>query len=309
MSNPFLLPRPAFVSFSGGRTSGRRIWKILQAFGGTLPDDVIVVFNNTGKEREETLLFIEECSRRWGVRIRWLEYRWVSGKHSFVEVDFATASRKGEPFRQAIAARTFLPNPMARFCTVELKLRTSARFAKFLGWKTWTSAVGLRADEPKRVERMTAPRTEKHSEETLFGTVVTKIRRGGHSTSEHPCCPLAEAGIDNEDVLAFWASQPFDLTLPADPRSGKTLGGNCDLCFLKGKRNILNLIRQNPESADWWIESETLIKGKEDCGTGRFRNDREPYAELKRIALDMVPGDFGFAGLACGDDVECACTD
>ncbi len=64
MSDPFHITGPALISFSGGRTSGYMLWRILQAHGGTLPDDVYVTFANTGKEREETLRFVYECGSR-----------------------------------------------------------------------------------------------------------------------------------------------------------------------------------------------------------------------------------------------------
>ena len=66
---------PALVSFSGGRTSGYMLFRILEAYGGSLPDDMHVVFANTGKERLETLDFVSECAQRWCVEIVWLEYR------------------------------------------------------------------------------------------------------------------------------------------------------------------------------------------------------------------------------------------
>ena len=44
---------PALISFSGGRTSGYMLFRILEAYGGSLPDDMHVVFANTGKERPE----------------------------------------------------------------------------------------------------------------------------------------------------------------------------------------------------------------------------------------------------------------
>jgi hypothetical protein len=68
VTNPYLIEGPALISFSGGRTSGYMLWQILDAHGGTLPDDVHVCFANTGKEREETLRFVHECETRWGVR-------------------------------------------------------------------------------------------------------------------------------------------------------------------------------------------------------------------------------------------------
>ena len=73
--NPYRITGPALISFSGGRTSAYMLWHILDAHDGKLPDDVHVCFANTGKEREETLRFVHECATRWGVRVRWLEWR------------------------------------------------------------------------------------------------------------------------------------------------------------------------------------------------------------------------------------------
>lgn len=55
----YKLDDPAVVSFSGGRTSGYMLWHILNAHNGVMPDGVKVVFCNTGKERPETLDFVD----------------------------------------------------------------------------------------------------------------------------------------------------------------------------------------------------------------------------------------------------------
>lgn len=60
--NPYFITGPALISFSGGRTSGYMLRHILDAHDGTLPDDVVVTFANTGKEREETLRFVHDCA-------------------------------------------------------------------------------------------------------------------------------------------------------------------------------------------------------------------------------------------------------
>lgn len=311
-NNPFSLPPQSVISFSGGRTSGYMLRRILDAHDGRMPDDRVVVFCNTGKERPETLDFVERCSQEWGAPIRWLEYRWEPGRNYFAEVDYATASRNGEPFDAVIQARGFLPNSTMRFCTAELKIRTNNRFVRqALGWKNYANAIGLRADEPRRVAKLLAGRTTT-TEQTLFGEEKHVERGSSHPPGETPICPLADAGVTVEDVARFWRDSPFDLALPIDA-FGRTKGGNCDLCFLKGAATIAELIRENPSSADWWIDAETRIPDRKRSGTGLFRADRPRYAELKMIATEQqtAPGwlwaDKG--GMSCGDAIDCNCTD
>ena len=61
--NPFKVSGPALISFSGGRSSGFMLKKILNAHRGKLPKDVYVVFANTGKEVPETLQFVYDCEQ------------------------------------------------------------------------------------------------------------------------------------------------------------------------------------------------------------------------------------------------------
>ena len=74
MKNLYKIEGPALISFSGGRTSGFMLWQILQAYEGKLPDDIHVVFANTGKECNETLDFVRDCEEKWSVPIIWLEF-------------------------------------------------------------------------------------------------------------------------------------------------------------------------------------------------------------------------------------------
>src|SRR5262245_59992712 len=152
--------------------------RVLDAHGGALPADRVVVFCNTGKEREETLDFVERCSLEWGVPVRWLEYRHRRGDHCFCEVNYATASREGEPFQAAIRARGvrgWLPNVYSRTCTIELKVLTTWRFVtQALGWAEYYNAIGLRADEPARVAKALGRKLRRRPERTLFGEVLPK---------------------------------------------------------------------------------------------------------------------------------------
>ena len=102
MTDPFKITEPTVISFSGGRTSGYMLWRVLQSNSG-LPDEAIVCFANTGKEDEATLQFVDDCSKNWSVPIVWLEYRLDDPKYAVV--DFHTASRNGEPFEALITKK------------------------------------------------------------------------------------------------------------------------------------------------------------------------------------------------------------
>ena len=67
--NPYRVPRPAVISFSGGRTSAYMLRSVVDAYGGSLPADIAVIFANTGLERPETLEFIDICSREFPARV------------------------------------------------------------------------------------------------------------------------------------------------------------------------------------------------------------------------------------------------
>ena len=114
--DPYRIPRPAVISFEGGRTSGYMLAHIVAAHGGTLPDDIAVVFANTGLEHPATLDFVDTCARAWGVRVVWVEYDW-DAPHRTRIVDHRSASRGGEPYAALIDRKGFVPNIAIRFCT------------------------------------------------------------------------------------------------------------------------------------------------------------------------------------------------
>lgn len=111
------------------------------------------------------------------------------------------------------------------------------------------------------------------------------------------CMPLADAGVTVKDVADFWRVQPFDLGLLTV--NGRTLDGDCDLCFLKPGRQRLALIKARPEAAQWWIRMEALNLANKPGGA-RFLADGPSYTELARFAAvqrDLF--DAGDEPLAC----------
>lgn len=321
---PFHIDGPRAIQFSGGRTSARMLWGHLDAHDGQLPADTVVLFENTGKEREETLVFVDECSRRWSVPIVWLE--WLpplrpdgslavrplptgetftkaarvgplfgsvtvpvlghrrAAREEYVRrcrvVDVGTASRRGEPFESLIEWAGMLPNPTAKICTQHLKIETAwAYLENVLGWGERTVSVGIRADEPKR-----------------FGSLGQDDR----NDREFKRAPLAEAGIDEPDVMEFWARQPFDLQLQQHE-------GNCDLCPWKSMGKRKRIMRDRPESVPWWIaqEERPVPLGRKPSAM-RFKVDeptvRQIQARAEREARQgiLAVDDFD-------DTIPCGC--
>lgn len=96
--------------------------------------------------------------------------------------------------------------------------------------------------------------------------------------------PLAIAGVSANDVGEFWRKSSFDLELPNF--NGKTMHGNCDLCYLKPASQVLSLIAEKPERAIWWAKREEYAEAF--AGTGaRFRDDRPSYAEMAQFAKEQ----------------------
>lgn len=222
-------PGQVQVCLSGGRSSAYMLAQLAAANDLTDPR-VQIIFTNTGREMPETLEFVRDLGAHFGVPIVWLEYR--PGAEQWEQVDFATASREGEPFADLVRKKKYLPNAVARFCTADLKVRPAKRYLVSLGWSRWTNALGIRADEAHR-----AKPAKKERWENWY--------------------PMAAAGTRKADVARFWADMPFDLRLQA--YQGKTPYGNCDGCFLKSEATLAGLARDFPDRAQWWQDLETEI--------------------------------------------------
>jgi len=275
------------ISFSGGRTSAFMLHQILEA-NGSLPEGrVEVMFQNTGREMDETLEFVRECGVRWGVMITWTEYR--AAKPFFEVVGFQGASRDGAPFDALIDKKQYLPNQQSRFCTQELKIRTAKRYLVSKGWKNWIAAVGIRADEKRRI----------------FDENGEKKKPRDRWTNWHP---LYDAGVSKEMVGDFWKAQPFDLKLPNV--RGNCWLGNCDGCFLKSEMSQSVLARDFPDRHAWWEAAENRI-GELETSKGRPKDNSQfskRFAKRELREFMEKQGDWALSteGVLCQtDDGEC----
>lgn len=212
-------------TFSGGRTSAF-MGLFLKDFPKYKDFDKVFIFANTGKERSETLEFINECDKRWKLNVVWLEADVQEEKGigtSFKVVDFQTASRQGQPFEEMLKKYP-IPTNFASNCTRELKLAPINKYVKSLNYKEVYTALGIRFDERHR-ESNTA------KEQNIIYPLIEDMQ------------------VDSRFIREWWDRQDFDLEL-------KDYEGNCDLCFKKSLKKRLTIIKENPKTAEWWLKME-----------------------------------------------------
>lgn len=212
-------------TFSGGRTSAF-MGQFLNTYDKYKDYDKVFLFANTGKEKEQTLEFINKCDKEWGLNIVWIEavINPERGKGTdFKVVDFETASRNGGPFEEMLKVYP-MPNSFVSNCTRELKQVPMNKFVKSLGYNDVVTAMGIRHDERHRMSNTA-------KEQGFVYPLVNDVK------------------VDSKFIRNWWDSQPFDLQL-------KDYEGNCDLCFKKSLRKKLTLIKEDPKIANWWIKME-----------------------------------------------------
>lgn len=270
------------VAFSGGRTSGKMLHDLKQS--GRLSPRCQVMFANTGKERDETLDFVQQCSEAFGVPVVWLEYNFTEKDgHTFRMVDYSTAARRKDtnsPFSAHLdwllaRPKGSLPNPVQRSCSGKLKHRVMKQYLQSLGWDSWTTAIGIRADESHR---------------------TIQIRKDCPSYIT-PVFPLVEDGVRLEDVDAFWHSQSFTLRL-------RPHEGNCDLCPLKAQWKIIAQLQEDPSCGEWWAAQERRFAEAGRGNGARWRLDRPSFDSLIDSARSQSVMDFD---LNDNDEVSCSC--
>lgn len=217
------------ISFSGGKTSAYMVWWLLNKWEDRHNWEVIIIFANTGKEAEGTLLFVDECAQEWGINIIWVEgYPSEKGKGWGVVpkvVSYETASRKGEPY-EAFIKRLGIPSSNAPWCSDQLKRKTINAYLKTIGWKGFYKAIGIRSDETHRVSKKAA--------------------------KNRIIYPLVDFNPKTkQEITEWWATQSFNLDIHPDE-------GNCDNCWKKNTNLLCRNALRNPDSFDWWQDMTSL---------------------------------------------------
>lgn len=212
-------------------------------------------------------------------------YKFINDFEAFENIPVIRISmfEGSDSFGQLLEKKDYklLPNRVKRFCTDELKIKTAKRYLKSIGIKEFYNFIGFRSDEPLRV-----------------------IRRKKKFKKVHDIFPLFDDGINKQMINNYWETKPYNLEIPS-------ILGNCTLCFMKGKNNIITIMKHFPELAEIWINDEekaaehgnNKIRGK----SGRTYFPDISYKELFEIS--KMPDLFDSINL---EDLrpafDCACT-
>jgi len=236
------------VSFSGGETSAYLAKWLLDNKADVY--NMVFVFANTGDEEEETLKFIDLCSKKWNINIVWVEAvvhhnERTASTHKVV--NFETASRNREPFEEVIK-KYGIPNQNFLHCNREMKLNPIKSYIKSLGWKDYKTAIGIRVDEFDRIN--------KNRKE--LGLIYPFI-------SDKP--------TTKQEVSYWWNKQDFRLKL-------KSYNTNCRTCWKKSDKVLAQIYKENPNYFDFNKEMENKY-GKDKYTF--FRNGRSTEQLIKDL--------------------------
>lgn len=214
------------VSFSGGETSAYMaawLWQHKQA-----EYEMIFVFANTGQENEETLLFVEKCSKRFGFPIVWVEavvHHGTRKGSTHRIVNYNTANRDGKPF-EAIITKYGIPNMATPHCTREMKANPIKSYARSLGWTKYYTAIGIRCDEIDRINK------KAKQFRLLYPLISPEFQ------------PMTKPKIN-----FWWKQQPFRLEL-------KGYQGNCITCWKKGDPKLYQIAKESERNFNFMGKME-----------------------------------------------------
>lgn len=244
------------ISFSGGQTSAYMTYKILNDPSFVEEYEFIIVFANTGKEHEGTLEFVRDCEGPFGQKVHWIGSRHLDDngnryspkgwKVGFNTVSFDTASRNGEPFEEMISVLG-VPCSEAPFCSDQLKRKPINAFMKSIGWKGFYKAIGIRLDEIDRVN-------PNYKKERIIYPLISEFR------------------ADQKVVDSFFGKSLVKLSIPPNM-------GNCDACWKKSFKTLVQIAKDKPGTFDWW--EAMARKYSENNRTGGPTNF---YREGKSVA-------------------------
>lgn len=246
------------VTVSGGRSSAMMA-RHIQTSEQYKDFEKVYVFANTGMERPETIQFLKDIETFWKIPLIKVEgvYSEIMGVgigYNIVEWD--DLNMNGKPYEQCVIHKNKgifdgLPNQEAPYCSDSLKTIPCKKLCdSMFGVNNYIKAIGFRAEDmPKRISF-----AEINADKKRIFPLLTDFS------------PI----IGKRLLAEFWAKQPFKLQIDSSL-------GNCELCWKKGDKSLVESIKAGSRFIDWHIQNE------EKYGNTSFRGNRS-IKDLMKLA-------------------------
>jgi len=267
------------IAVSGGRSSAMMA-RHIQTSQKYRNHNKFYVFANTGQERMETFDFLKNMVKVWGIPLNMVEAVGSSVMGvgiGYKEVDFDSVSMNSEPFESVIKHKNKgvfdgLPNSASPYCSGDLKTIPCKKICDAVfGVNNYVKAIGYRLEDmPKRI---------------TWSEVEADKRR------IFPLLTDWDFPVGLRRLDAFWNKQPFKLGI-------NSRFGNCELCWKKSNKNIVDNIRFGSRSVEWWRRMETQY------GNTAFR-ERKSIDDFVKLAKEPYTPEIDFGN--SDDEDGCAC--
>lgn len=267
------------VTVSGGRSSAMMA-RHIQTSEIYADCNKLYVFANTGMERPETIDFLKNIEKHWGIELIKIEgvYSEIMGVGvSYNIVDWENLDMSCRPFEGAIKHKNKgifegLPHQKAPYCSGMLKTLPCEAFADdIFGKDNYVKAIGYRLEDmPKRI---TLPEIKEDKKRI------------------YPLFTDFETIIGQRELNHFWNAQPFKLQI-------HNKFGNCSLCWKKSTNHLLENIRKGTPHIDW------MRKMEQKYGNTSFR-EKLSIDDLVRMASLPTTMEILFPD---EEEDKCVCT-
>ena len=265
------------VTVSGGRSSAMMA-RHIQTSEKYKDYNKVYVFANTGMERYETIEFLKNIEKHWNLPLIKIEgvYSKILGVGvSYNIVEWDELNMNAKPFSDAVmhsskGTHPGLPHENVPYCSNMLKTIPVKKLCESIfGSNNYLTAIGFRKEDmPKRITF-----AEIKEEKKKIFPLITDF----------------EFPISQIDLNKWWSKEPFKLGI-----HGKF--GNCELCWKKSDKNLIDIIRYGTRFVEWWDEHEKKY------GNTSFRGRKSINDLVKMAKNNFTPEiDFGY------DDYNCVC--
>lgn len=283
------------ASASGGLSSMMMAIKLKKRIenGDLKAKELVCIFANTGCENEQTLQFVHDVDKQYGLNIKWVEAV-TNPKHmkgvTHRLTDFKGAFRANQykhplhPFHAHII-KNGIPNQNKPQCSDRLKEFAVEHYKKTHGLSGFPHAIGMRIDEenratPSKIQLilnaiLVTPTNFRNcginrwdiiQENNYFNLLTNKhkieLKRYCKKLSKHnliyPMCDMFPSS--KSDVEYFWDDESLDLGL-------ENHQGNCQTCWKKSHKKLYLIAKETPElfeAFDWWESNYQHIKPNTD---------------------------------------------